>query len=892
MIIGWVAMLVFVFYSCTHMVAAGDTWVAMACGRHFVNHGVDTVEPFSAYSHKAGPTEADVKTWPKWAQWVTSKVGLETVRYWHPTGWVNQNWLTHVIFYKLTTSLGSEQNPYYDALVLWKFAIYVLAAACIYFTARIYGVNRALAVVFVCFAMVVARSFLDIRPAGLSNLLVAAYLLVLTLATYRHHLYVWLLVPLVVFWSNVHGGYIYAFLMLVPFVTWHAIVNLPKRWGIAAYGILTWLALYGMANRFLHHQFLKPVPFWGDGLFYLLVLAIAGSLVLAALRRHALGDGGLAALHLVASCILFLAFLIRFFPAIPLDLGGREEAELSIYFGSARLAYLGVFAFAMLLGAVLVFLREKVVRAIEPRGIVHTIGAGVVAFVAMVVFNPFHLTNLTHTLEISVSKHAERWRDVHEWRRAFDWSNPVGTAVPFLVMFVLAWLVLVAIVVLFIAMSRWADRPVKRRGKTQQEYSGWPRIDFAMVIVAAMTIYMAIRSRRFIPIAGFAACPLIALLVDQIIRGIAALARWDGSGKLEVPQMPVAVRHVVIVGGTAATLFFGLYWGWNFKYVYLDSWPPDPQRTSVFMRLTDSPAKPFEACEFIRKNHLRGKMFNYWTEGGFIAWGEDPDPNTGRTPLQLFMDGRAQAAYSIPTFDRWTLIMSGGPVVHRAVLSGRQMDAKDYLEVGTWISEELRKQNVWVVLMPANQFDSAFVKGLEQKFADWPIVFLDDRQKLFVDVNTPQGKALYDGVFTGRTVYPNEFAADLSLGHNLLLLVDAEQRKRGLDLVMKAFESQPSPTAMIEMLLAGGRFPELTARVDQECAKYTTDFAKNKQTYARQDGYNLRLESARLALMRLEHVARSKPGQTAEDRRIAEACRNTRQQYEAESLDIAMSKRW
>ena len=51
MVIGWAAMLVFAFHASTHMVAAGDTWVAMACGRHFVNHGVDTIEPFSANSH-------------------------------------------------------------------------------------------------------------------------------------------------------------------------------------------------------------------------------------------------------------------------------------------------------------------------------------------------------------------------------------------------------------------------------------------------------------------------------------------------------------------------------------------------------------------------------------------------------------------------------------------------------------------------------------------------------------------------------------------------------------------------------------------------------------------------------------------------------------------------
>ncbi|MHC4912144.1 MAG: hypothetical protein ACYTE5_03955, partial [Planctomycetota bacterium] len=45
MVLGWLAMLIFAFHASTHMVGAGDTWVAMACGRHFINHGVNTVEP-------------------------------------------------------------------------------------------------------------------------------------------------------------------------------------------------------------------------------------------------------------------------------------------------------------------------------------------------------------------------------------------------------------------------------------------------------------------------------------------------------------------------------------------------------------------------------------------------------------------------------------------------------------------------------------------------------------------------------------------------------------------------------------------------------------------------------------------------------------------------------
>jgi hypothetical protein len=158
----------------------------MACGRHFVHHGVDTVEPFSANSHRAGPTEAKVATWPGWARWITENAGLETVRKWHPTGWINQNWLTHVIFYRLTTMFGSEQEPYFDALVFWKFAVYLLAVAAIYFTARLLGVNSVLAATASGFALFIGRSFFDIRPAGFSNLLVAVFILILVLTSYRN----------------------------------------------------------------------------------------------------------------------------------------------------------------------------------------------------------------------------------------------------------------------------------------------------------------------------------------------------------------------------------------------------------------------------------------------------------------------------------------------------------------------------------------------------------------------------------------------------------------------------------------------------------------------------------------------------------------------------------
>jgi hypothetical protein len=972
-VVGWLAMLIFAFHACTHMVAAGDTWVAMACGRHFVNHGVDTVEPFSANSHDAGPTEAEVETWPSWARWITEKVGLETVRKWHPTGWINQNWLTHVIFYRLTTMLGSAAEPCFNALVIWKFAVYFLAVAAIYLTARLMGVAPAPAAAASGFALFIGRSFFDIRPAGFSNLLVAVFILILALTSHRNALYVWLIVPVIVFWSNVHGGYIYAFIVLVPFVGWHLIVRLPRRWLVAVYSILTWMVLYGLTHQFLGRlaeltneyfpQRHAVAPSAGNDWMVVFLLLAAGGSVAAVFHRR-ISDAAVTALHAVATGVVFLLLLVRYFPAPPNTMNERVLKIFADHAAGGRLTCLGMFVLAVALAAVVLSSRDKTIRVLERRALLHTVGAGAVAFVAMVLFNPFHLTNLTHTFVISVSEHAERWRDVHEWHRALDWANPVGTAIPFLVMYVLLWLAMCLWAVLSVRALA-AERSPRKRAADDDTTVG-PRIDIALLLVAALTVYMAIRSRRFIPVAAFAACPVLALLVQRIVGFVLTTAKGRGTAQPADSGLREAVDRTVLLGmaaalvvlglwrlvfwpwlflpvpghagqiqprfwllafgvllafagfplmavfsrdrkrsqGTAglppvalvwpvaalavtgAVLGFGLWVGLRFKQIYLDYWPADPRLTSIFMRMTASDAKPFYACQFIRENKLSGNMFNYWTEGGFIAWGQDPDPETGRTPLQLFMDGRAQAAYDTRTFDLWTEILTGGPAARRAAYEGRNLTAAEYREIGAWVTEQLDTFDVWVVLMPANQFDKGFVYGLEYD-PNWRIVFINNKQKLFVNVSTEKGKKLFDGMFTGQTTYPDEFTANFSVGRNLLVLRESGQKEQGLDMVIKAFHLDPSPGPMLDLLLIAAQFAELRPRVDEICVEYTTHFEANKSSYAGHHGYNLRLEAARLAMVRLKQLADAQG-----NREASETYARQMQQYLAERDSISNRKRW
>ncbi|TSA53030.1 MAG: hypothetical protein D4R45_06250 [Planctomycetaceae bacterium] len=723
------------------------------------------------------------------------------------------------------------------------------------------------------------------------------------------------------------------------------------------------------------------------------------------------------------------------------------------------------------------------------------------------------MTNLTHTFVISFSKHAERWRDIHEWRSAFDWSNRVGTGFPFLVLYILGigllilWLfsrilrprllkaprneleaqkklyiklstifgyaatvlvcwvtfvsfslleldfvsffwcaVFVAIIlvsiyknvhfiylaVLLTLLALWSGngaagyngryfypfvilpvyvvlhilaslfskpakykpeniafvtlaalvslllmtvifnpfkfespvwnvgqfldlrriwRPVYERnvglsylrlfdtlfilnmvsiifwigfpylrevlGRAQDESNQklegetyeLPRIDLALITIVALTIYMAISSRRFIPIAGIAACPVVAMFIDQIIRGVSASRNFYAKNRLTVSPMPRWLQLSFTVAGALAVLFFGTWWGLKFKLVYLDPWPSDPKLSSVFMRMTASDAKPFYALKFIKDNKLEGKMFNYWTEGGFIAWGQEPDPKTGRTPLQLFMDGRAQAAYNRDTFDIWTYIMSGGlpgstgfeimqAAQMRARMSGKNMGQNltqdDYVKIGQSFSDELEKRNVWVVLMPSavyNDPDQAnsyhTIKGFEQN-PNWPIVFFNNRQKLYVDIRTPRGKELFEGIFKGTTIYPDDYHKNLIRAHSWFYYRPGiEEKKKALDFAITAFKLNPMPTTILEILLMATNFAELNPTVNQFCSDYFNEFIEEKDVWSKQDGYRHKVEAVRLACYHLKKLAQSR-----RNTELVNFYAGKEIEYLDELTRIHQSKRW
>jgi hypothetical protein len=187
--------------------------------------------------------------------------------------------------------------------------------------------------------------------------------------------------------------------------------------------------------------------------------------------------------------------------------------------------------------------------------------------------------------------------------------------------------------------------------------------------------------------------------------------------------------------------------------------------------------------------------------------------------------------------------------------------------------------------MPSNQFDKPFVEGLDYS-PTWQVVFMNNKQRLYVNVATEKGRDLYNGMFTNATRYPDEFSANLSRGHNLLLLGDLEQRKRGLEMVIKSFEMHPSTASALELLYAA-QSSSLRPRIDEVFGEYVDDFRQNLKRYRGKDGYTFRLEAARLASIELERAARAQ-----RDVERAQALAERMDDYLEERRYLAETKRW
>jgi hypothetical protein len=251
------------------------------------------------------------------------------------------------------------------------------------------------------------------------------------------------------------------------------------------------------------------------------------------------------------------------------------------------------------------------------------------------------------------------------------------------------------------------------------------------------------------------------------------------------------------------------------------------------------------------------------------------------------MDGRAQAAYDTRAFDEWSYIWAGGDPVQQAQARGKALTAADYPQIGQWISQRMRLHHVWVTLVPAQQFDGTFTRGLDAN-PEWPLVYIDNDQRIYADVKSEQGRRLFDGIKSGQTVWPNEFTQNLNLALHLLVYDPSPEAKpAALQYAIAAYRVEASPVVMLEIVNYADRYPELRAQVKAFCDDQAQDFQAHRDQYRRQDGYRARLESQRMVAEYLARVASQLKNTEAVTTYV-----NRATEYRAERELLTDLKRW
>ena len=144
------------------------------------------------------------------------------------------------------------------------------------------------------------------------------------------------------------------------------------------------------------------------------------------------------------------------------------------------------------------------------------------------------------------------------------------------------------------------------------------------VLLTALTLAMALTSRRFIPLFGISLAVMLAPLLAFIFNSL-SLRRY---------ALPLSLVALVFAFSRAA---------------------PYPLKAGpAFHYLVAEYSYPVDMLNYIETNNIQGKVYALYNWGGYIHWRVDGD-------LKVFMDGRADTIYDAQTYYDYTHVLASRP---------------------------------------------------------------------------------------------------------------------------------------------------------------------------------------------------------------------------------------
>ncbi len=327
--------------------------------------------------------------------------------------------------------------------------------------------------------------------------------------------------------------------------------------------------------------------------------------------------------------------------------------------------------------------------------------ATVAAVALAALANPYGVENLTHPFIVARSP---VWQNVAEWAPIFADSRfaaHLSTWEPFAVL---------AVLVLALAVRIAATTAGRRHDSTAAGDQRLATVLFDAVLVAT-TLVMALRSRRFVPLALLAMAPPLAVQCAWLLRVL--------------PRRAPAIISLVLLAPA-------LMLGYGLAMRYRPDNPLFPPE-SLFRRMTGSRSFYSHAADFVTANRLAGRVYNAWGWEGYLRW--------KRVPLQLFVGARAQQVYDEETYSTFLRILA----VHespRVALAGLQ---------------------VHLAIVPMNEEYAPFLSTLTRELGTpWVYVYADGQWAVVTDGGSHETATLVEAVVSGRAWYPDAFVAALS----------------------------------------------------------------------------------------------------------------------------------
>jgi hypothetical protein len=291
----------------------------------------------------------------------------------------------------------------------------------------------------------------------------------------------------------------------------------------------------------------------------------------------------------------------------------------------------GGFFFGLMALGILLFPWRKP----SPGNISAALKVGVICLLACVL-NPSGIKTFLYPLTYAFDN-SSPFRQLGEWLSPFERGG-----IPSPLFFSFMWLPLVGLAYLLPAVRRAVGVP-------------WEGL-----VLTALTLAMALTSRRFIPLFGMSLAIMIAPLLALCLR------------KLHAEKYALVLAVLAFV-----------YASWRMLPYTLNRFP-------AFHYLTAEYSYPVDMLNFIEANGIRGNVYALYNWGGYIHWRTDGG-------LKVFIDGRADTVYDADTYRDYVTVLSFGPgwmslledsaadyVLWPQTRSGGQRKLQELLNTGRW----------------------------------------------------------------------------------------------------------------------------------------------------------------------------------------------------------------